>query len=204
MIKNIILDMGNVLLTFDPEIPLNHFCSTEEAKNIIRKELFQGPEWIQGDYGFISGKDRYEPVSRRVPEIFHESLRNCVEHWDICMKPVSGAMDFCEYVKVRRYGIYVLSNADDAFHDYFPRFADEEYFDGVMVSSDVHMIKPETRIYEYFLKTYRLIPEECLFIDDREENITGAQKAGINGYLFKGNFEKIKELLEQLDNKETL
>lgn len=196
MIKNIILDMGNVLLSFDPEIPLNHFCETKAAKDIIRKELFQGPEWIQGDYGFISNRDRYEPVSRRVPKEFHKSLKNCVEHWDICMKPIPGAMDFCKYVKSRHYGIYVLSNACNMFHDYFPRFASEDYFDGVMVSSDIHMIKPETRIYEYFLKTYELKPEECLFIDDREENIAGAQKVGINGYLFKGDFEKIKELLK--------
>ena len=196
MIKNIILDMGNVLLSFDPEIPLNHFCETEAAKDIIRKELFQGPEWIQGDYGFISNGDRYKPVSKRVPKEFHRSLKSCVDHWGICMKPIPGAMDFCEYVKSRHYGIYVLSNADNMFHDYFPRFAREDYFDGVMVSSDIHMIKPEIRIYEHFLKTYELIPEECLFIDDREENINGAQKVGINGYLFTGDFEKIKEVLK--------
>lgn len=195
MIKNIILDMGNVLLTFNPEVPLNQFCRSQGAKDIIRKELFQGPEWVQGDYGSISNKDRYEPVSKRVPEEFHKELLDCVEHWDICMKPVPGALDFCRYVKDNGYRIYVLSNADNTFHDYFPRFAPEEYFDGVMVSSNVHMIKPELRIYEHFLKTYRLKPEECLFIDDREENVAGAKKAGINGYVFNGDYEKIKDLL---------
>lgn len=197
MIKNIVLDMGNVLLSFDPEIPLNQFCETKEAKDIIRRELFQGPEWIQGDYGYISNMERYEPVSRRVPAKFHKSLKDCVEHWDICIQPISGAMDFCEYVKSNHYGIYVLSNADNMFHDYFPRFASEDYFDGVMVSSDIHMIKPEIRIYEHFLKTYGLLPEECLFIDDRAENIDGAKKAGINGYLFRGNFDDIKRYLER-------
>ena len=48
MLQNIIFDMGNVLLTFDPEVPLARFCHSEEAKDLIRKELFQGPEWIMG------------------------------------------------------------------------------------------------------------------------------------------------------------
>lgn len=195
MIKNIILDMGNVLLTFNPEIPLNQFCKTDEAKGLIRKELFEGPEWIQGDYGILSNAERFEPVSKRIPQKFHGELRNCVDHWDICMKPVPGARDFCEYVKSNGYGIYVLSNADTSFHDYFPRFAGEDYFDGVMVSSDVHMIKPEKRIYEHFLNTYKLLSEECLFIDDRVENIEGAGKAGISGYVFRGDFAEIKHLL---------
>lgn len=197
MIKNIILDMGNVLLSFNPEIPLNQFCKTDEAKSLIRKELFEGPEWIQGDYGILSNAERFEPVSKRIPQKFHGELRNCVDHWDICMKPVPGARDFCEYVKSNGYGIYVLSNACSSFHDYFPRFASEDYFDGVMVSSDVHMIKPEKRIYEHFLNTYKLLPEECLFIDDREENIEGAGKAGISGYVFSGNFAEIKHLLKK-------
>lgn len=196
MLKNIILDMGNVLLRFDPEVSLNLFCKTEESKNIIRKELFEGPEWIQGDYGTITNEGRFQPVSKRVPPEFHAQLRQCVMGWDVCMEPIPGALEFCEYVKKKGLRIYVLSNACNAFHDYFPRFRDEKYFDGVMVSSDVHMIKPEIRIYEHFLKTYGLIPGECLFIDDRPENIEGAKKAGIPGFLFAGDFRPIIKMIK--------
>lgn len=195
MLKNIVFDMGNVLLRFDPEVPLNLFCKTEEARNVIRKELFNGPEWIQGDYGIITNKERFDPVSKRVPKEYHEELYQCVMGWDICMKPIPGALEFCEYVREKGYRIYVLSNACSAFHDYFPRFAPETYFDGVMVSSDVHMIKPELRIYEHFLETYHLLPEECFFIDDRPENIEGARKAGIPGYVFTGDFLCLIDLL---------
>ena len=196
MLKNIILDMGNVLLRFDPEVSLNLYCKTEEARNIIRKELFEGPEWIQGDYGTITNEERFEPVSRRVPKEYHKELYQCIFGWYICIEPIPGAMEFCEYVKKSGYDIYVLSNADNTFHDYFPRFAPEAWFDGVMVSSDVHMIKPETKIYEHFLKTYRLIPEECLFVDDRPENIEGAKNAGIPGMIFTGDFQPIKNKIE--------
>ena len=49
MIKNIFLDMGNVLLTFNPDIPLNEFCESEEEKQSIRKAYFDGEEWIKTD-----------------------------------------------------------------------------------------------------------------------------------------------------------
>ena len=49
MIKNVVLDMGNVLLDFNPEFVMNTFCSSEEEKEIIDRELFNGPEWSLGD-----------------------------------------------------------------------------------------------------------------------------------------------------------
>jgi len=192
MIKNIILDMGNVLLSFDPEVCLNAFLSTEEDRAIIRKELFGGPEWIMGDYGTITNAERYEPVSKRVPERLHTQLKQCVDKWDMCMEPIPGAREFCSYIKEKGYGIYVLSNACNGFYSYFPRFREISSFDGVMVSSDVHMIKPEKRIYEHFLNTYHLKAEECLFIDDRTENVEGGQSVGINGFVFEGDFDAIK------------
>lgn len=193
MIKNIVLDMGNVLLTFNPEICLNAFLDKEEDRAIIRKELFEGPEWIQGDYGLITNAQRYKPVSKRVPSRLHLALKKCVEEWDMCMKPVPGAMNFCEYVKDKGYGIYVLSNACNGFYKYFPNFAEISYFNGVLVSSDVHMIKPEEGIYTHFLETYGLCAEECLFIDDRPENVEGGRKVGMNGFIFTGDFEAVKQ-----------
>ena len=60
MIKNVVLDMGNVLLDFNPDSVLNTFCSCDEEKEIINKELFNGPEWSLGDKGDIKDKDRYD------------------------------------------------------------------------------------------------------------------------------------------------
>lgn len=197
MIKNIVFDMGNVLLTYNPEICLQAFLDNDEDRAIIRKELFEGPEWVQGDYGIITNSQRYEPVSKRVPAHLHAALKKCVEEWDMCMKPVPGAREFCDYVKEKGYGIYVLSNACNGFYKYFPNFRDFSYFDGIMVSSDVHMIKPEAGIYAHFLSTYHLSAEECLFIDDRPENIEGGRLAGMQGFVFEGDFDAVRLLYLQ-------
>ena len=67
-IKNIIFDMGRVLLQFEPYVSLNKYCDKEEDKELIYKELFQGPEWIMGDEGKITNGQRYELVKERIPE----------------------------------------------------------------------------------------------------------------------------------------
>lgn len=196
MIKNIALDMGNVLLDYDPEVSLNKFCPDEEAKNIIRRELFEGPEWAMGDRGEISDGDRYGLVKPRVPEKYQEALKKCAENWDICMTPVDGALDFCGYVKSKGCGIYVLSNASDKFYEYFPNFAPLDYFDGIVVSADEGVTKPDIRIYEIFLERYGLTPDECLFIDDREDNAEGARAAGMQAFVFGNDFEAVRAVFD--------
>lgn len=192
MIRNIVLDMGNVLLDYNPDVSLNRFCPDEEAKKIIRKELFEGPEWAMGDRGEIADGDRYERVKPRVPEKYRKALQDCALYWDICMTPVAGAKSFCEYVRSKGRRIYVLSNASDKFYEYFPNFAPLEYFDGILVSADEGVTKPDRRIYEIFLARFGLKPEECLFIDDREDNVEGAKAAGMQACVFRNDFEAIK------------
>lgn len=198
MIKNLIFDMGNVLLQYDPGVCLNHFVAREEDRRLIRRELFEGPEWVEGDLGHISDEERFDGVSLRVPKRLHGELQKCVEQWHMCMQPLAGAKEFCGYAKKKGYRLYVLSNASNSFYQYFPRFAPLDYFDGTVVSCDIHMIKPDVRIYRYLLDKYKLVPEECFFIDDMADNIAGAEKAGIRGSVFHGDFEEIRKNLRRI------
>ena len=191
MIKNVVLDMGNVLLDYNPEFVLNTFCSSDEEKKIIMKELFEGPEWKMADRGDINDCDRFDLVKVRVPEKYHEALKNCADKWTICMDPLEGAREFCEYVKSHGYGIYILSNASDSFYEYFPKFLPLDFFNEVFVSRNYHLIKPDVKIYETFLNEYGLTADECLFIDDREDNIEGAHKAGMNTFRFMGDYREV-------------
>ena len=184
-IKNLIFDMGNVLMRYDPEVPLREYVSSEQARNLIRKELFQGPEWVERDRGTISIEEMYESVAKRIPEQYHEELKKCVYGWDICMEPLEESAKLCEDARRWGYSTYVLSNAADEFYRYFPKFSSLEDFDGVMVSSDVHLIKPDVRIYE------------CLFFDDREDNVEGARKASMQARVFTEDYEKLRAFLKE-------
>ena len=197
MIKNIIFDMGNVLLDYNPDAAMQMLGINEKAKPVILKELFGGHEWVQLDLGNITVDEAYENIKQRIPEEYHADLRKCIDGWDVCMVPVEGAKEFCETVKSEGFGVYVLSNAHRSFYSYFPRYFSLGFFDGVVVSADVHTVKPDIKIYKHLLEKYNLKAEECLFVDDRADNVEGAIKAGMKAFQFKNNFEEIKKILGQ-------
>lgn len=198
MIKNIVLDMGNVLLSFDPYLILNQVCETDEEKQLIFSNLFESEEWIMGDRGEITNEERYDLVRKRIPESMHEKLKECVLHWDIFMEPIAGAKEFIRQCKGEEMKVYVLSNACNKFFEYFPKHYDLDSFDGIIVSSKVRLIKPDVRIYELLCNTYGLKPQECLFVDDRLENVEAARKIGIHAVVFEGDYQVVKDALEKI------
>ena len=90
---------GKAVQTVSPD-----FFETEEDKALIRREFFDGPEWIQGDLGYITNEQRYDGVRKRVPARLHERLRACVDGWDFCMIPLEGAIPLV----CKRTGIWHL------------------------------------------------------------------------------------------------
>lgn len=195
MIKNVILDMGNVLLDYDPHVILDKVCETEEEKQMILTHLFLSDIWLMGDRGEIKNEQRYDLAKEHLPKELHPKLKECVKNWDICMLPIAGAKEFLRQCRENGLGLYVLSNACDHFYDYFPRHYDLDFFDGVMVSSDVHLIKPDTRIYELLCETYDLNPEECVFVDDRPENVEAARRVGMKGIVFEGDYKVVEKVI---------
>ena len=187
--------MGNVLLSYDPHVILDKVCETEEEKQLILTNLFESEIWLMGDRGEITNDERYDLAKEHLPEKLHPKLKECVAHWDICMRPIAGAKEFCHRCREAGYHIYVLSNACNHFYDYFPKHYDMNFFDGVMVSSDVHLIKPDTRIYELLCETYDLNPEECVFIDDRPENVEAAKRVGMKGIVFEGDYKVVEKVI---------
>ncbi|MBQ5823635.1 MAG: HAD family phosphatase [Clostridia bacterium] len=196
MIKNVILDMGNVLLDYNPQAAMQMLGVEQDAQPIILQELFGGPEWVKRDLGLISVDELYEGTRQRMPGKFHTDLKKCCEEWDICMIPLKGAKEFCNLIKEKGYGIYVLSNAAESFYEYFTRQFDLDFFDGTVISADVHITKPDVRIYEHLLEKYNLNAEECLFVDDRADNVEGAVKAGMKAVQFMNDFDEIKKHLK--------
>ena len=107
------------------------------------------------------------------------------------MDPIEGAREFCETLKEKGYKVYVLSNASDLFYVYFPKFLPLDFFDGVFVSADYRMLKPDVEIFYAFLEKYGLKADECLFVDDLPENVAGAATAGMNTFRFTGDYDAV-------------
>lgn len=193
MIKNIIFDMGNVLLDYNPRIPLGMYLDNDSDRTLIRKELFESEEWILRDKGMITKDEMYHRIVQRIPdrEDLKNGLRKCIDNWYVCMKALPGARECVESCKKAGYKVYILSNAGDDFHEYFKEFLPEEYFDGIIVSAFIHKIKPEPEIYQHLLNQYHLKAEECFFVDDRQDNVEAAVAAGMYGMRFEGSYDAV-------------
>ena len=99
-------------------------------------------------------------------------------------------------LKKAGYGVYLLSNASCRQHEYWPRVPGSQYFDGTLISADVKQIKPCAEIYDTLYKTFRLVPRECLFIDDSAQNIEGAERTGMPGIVFHGDAEELRREMQ--------
>ncbi len=98
----------------------------------------------------------------------------------------------------KNYTVALLSNTKHPFADYNIKNNRYRYFDPVVLSCKVGLIKPEKEIYMYMLKKLNLKAEECVFIDNEEKNIRGAREVGINSILFDANSHPITELIKEL------
>lgn len=74
----------------------------------------------------------------------------------------------------------------------------KQYFDLIIFSNEVHMVKRESKIYKFIIRKLKCKPKECIFIDDKRENIKRAKRMGINGILFR-NIKQLKKDLRKID-----
>lgn len=198
MIRNIVFDMGKVLLDYDPVKVCWQFTDREEDVALIGKELFFSEEWVMLDRGDITEEEALLRVQGRLPdERLKTMAAESLAHWhEYNISPKPGMRELVIALKERGCRIYLCSNASlrlRVFQDQIPGI---EYFDGTLVSAEERVLKPEPEIFERLFERYSLRPEESFFIDDLEVNIEGARRCGMDGYCFAdGDVERLKKYL---------
>jgi haloacid dehalogenase superfamily, subfamily IA, variant 3 with third motif having DD or ED len=196
MIRNIVFDMGNVVIRFDPAWFMDRAgISDPQDRRLILNELFQSIEWAQMDAGTLTEKTAEPLILQRIPERLHETVKKLLYSWADGREMISGMEDLIRQLKDAGYGIYLLSNASSAQHEYWPRYPVSSFFDGKLISCDVKVVKPCRRIYELLTERFGLRPEECLFIDDAPANVAGAVACGWEGIVFHGSSEELADKL---------
>ncbi len=193
MIKNIVFDMGGVLVDFDPIRSVkNHFAP--EDRDAVLTNVFRSKEWSAMDKGDLSVEEALEKMNRRLPERLHAEVRKMVVEREAEMPPINEMYPVVKGLKEKGYKIYLLSNCPDWFDDFkksVPVFA---FFDGFIISAYYNEIKPEENIYRILFRKFSLKPEECFFIDDMQANIDAAERLGMNAHCFAGrDIEKLKQ-----------
>ena len=197
-IDTIVFDMGQVLIHWQPLALIAHMDLTEKQKELLVTELFQSVEWVQSDHGTIALEQIVTQVCRRLPEDLHPAVEELVlGWWRRPLVPMEGMAELIRELKEKGYKIYLLSNASVDLRKYFHRIPGSEYFDGLMVSAEERLLKPQHEIYHTLYSRFRLEPGRCLFMDDSPAHIEGALCTGMEGIIFRGDAAQLRRELRQ-------
>ena len=198
MIKNIVFDLGMVLINFNPKEFLEQ--NNYEKKEKIMEYIFGHEDWLKLDRGTLTETELAEKLDKNGKFTYDEVMDIMKIRKDI-MVPFDFNKEIPKELKEKGYNLYILSN--------FPKIPFEEirerdeffkYFDGAVVSAYVQYLKPEKAIYKELLTDYSLKPEETIFIDDKLDNIITAEELGISGVhlkkpeCLKGKLKELKLL----------
>jgi len=166
----------------------------------ISKHTFLSPLWTEFDRGVIDKEKVMEQMKEGLSpsykadadRFFHQEIMKTVTSFDY-------AADWVKSLKIRGYKVYLLTNYPDWMFDYHfeHTFTFAPLVDGQLVSAKEKIIKPDAEIYQAILAKYNLNADECVFIDDRKENVEAAIAQGIKGIQFT-NYDEVTGKLDAL------
>lgn len=198
MIKNIILDIGKVLVAWEPEAAMRQLGMDDAAIAAVAGATVNTSLWDETDRGvwtdgeILNAAYRAAPAYKREIALFWNNVNLAVIQFPYTREWILS-------MKENGYKVYILSNyaswtykrTRDGALDFLP------LVDGALFSYTVKTIKPEEAIYRILLERYRLKPDECVFLDDRQINVDGAERLGIRSICFR-DLAQAKRQLGQL------
>lgn len=195
MINNLVFDLGNVLIDYDPSRIVRAVFKDSEVQSLMLTEVFQSESWRLLDQGLLTFEEHDRDLSSRYPQ-HAEKIKWILKNWYQDQPLIPGIYELLGKLKVTGFQLYILSNANSlnySFQDYSRLF---NLFHGITFSSNLHLLKPQVEIYERFTEIHSLVPSECLFIDDKKQNIEGAKIAGWQAHQFIG-VDELTRFLEK-------
>ena len=200
MLKNIIFDLGNVLISFRPSEYFDKNNYPENIKTTILTDIFGSKEWRLIDNGEITTSEAINSIASR-SSLKKEEIAHIFNLRTDVMFPLDLNVRLLPELKKRGFKLFYLSNfPNDIFEEIRTGYYFFKYFNGGLISADAKYSKPDNRIYEILLEKYNLIPQESLFIDDIEINVRAAEDLGMTGLVTHGSLEISREIEESIKN----
>ena len=197
MIKAVIFDIGNVLTDFVWQEMYREKGLGGDTFERVAKATVQSPYWCELDRGIMTFSEVMDKFVNLDSEM-EDEIRRVLADMHGIVTGRSYASPWVISLKNKGLKVYVLSNfSEKIWRECADALEFFEYTDGGIISYKEHLIKPDRAIYQLLLQRYDLNSNECVFIDDLEENIKAARELGINGIVFK-SFEQAKEELNNM------
>ena len=194
MIRNVILDVGNVLVDYCWKKHLNSFGFSEKIAKRVAAATALSEDWDEYDCGVLTDDEVLNRFIENDPGVEKE-IRMYVENLSGVIEVYPYAEQWIRDLKAQGLHVYILSNfGEKCYNDCGSKMDFTGLVDGAVFSWREKVIKPDDAIYQCILRRYQLIPEECVFFDDREVNVEGAKRNGIHGIVFEDQAQANREL----------
>ncbi len=198
-ITNIVFDLGNVLVDYNPSRIVNAVFTDQKEQNLMLNEIFFSSGWKLVDKGLISIEEHQHELISHYPQ-YAKEIKWILKNWHKDLPRIPGMCSVVQILSRMEFDLFILSNAGYRYFEYaLSKKKLFKYFSGVTISAELKLLKPQREIYDQFCKIHKLRPEECLFIDDQLQNVQAAINAGWQAYQFKGALDLISFFEDNLD-----
>lgn len=204
VIKNYVFDLGMVLFDYNPEYMTKLYAPTPEDCVLLESVVFSRRYWGELDKGTLSDSEFKAAVHKELPPRLHAVADAIYDNWVNNLLPIDGMDEIISIIKDKHAKLYLLSNISIYFSEKYSSVPHVNEmlsrFDGLVFSGPIHKVKPNDDIFNYLTEKYSLAANECLFIDDKPDNISAAKRLGFQTYRFDGNVSKLKDYIERLED----
>lgn len=199
MIRNLIFDFGQVLVRFDPEIILSPYISDPADRETVLRAVFDRRYWDRLDDGSFTEEDAIAAIKPTLSPRLREPMEQAFLQWHRHLPPIEGMEEMIDRLRAEfGVSVYLLSNISRNFASHADDFSVLRKMDGCIFSGVIGLVKPSQEIFTYALGKFGLKSDECVFVDDKPNNVAGAESVGIRGYCFDGDVPKLEAYLRGL------
>ena len=196
MIRNVVLDIGNVLVNWYPDLYIAKFTQRKGEIDYYNRICFQSAEWKAGDLGQTGRQESIDRICAKYPKDA-QMIRSIMENCDEMLEASTENTALLKKLHEAGVGVYYLSNTNPSAFAYMTEHHEFfRYMDGGIASFRDGVLKPDQQIFSLFLTRFDKKAGECVFVDDTPQNTEAAAQAGFATVLLK-NIEDLKQELCQ-------
>ena len=183
-IKQVIFDLGAVLLEWQPDKILAEFCCSAHEKQNMKNNIILHPDWLELDKGCLTEAQAVQDFARRTG-IARNRVQDFFQHVRASLTLKEDTFAIMDSFYKQKFDLYCLSNMPIKNYEFLKdKYDFFQLFEGIVVSGYLKMIKPDVAIFNHTLELFNLSAEETLFIDDSRANILAAEGLGIHSLQF--------------------
>ena len=195
---NLIFDIGNVICEWNPQALVEKLFETPAQQQEALQSVIQHQDWVDLDKGLLDVEQALANAAAR-SFLEKEALRSIYLETPVSLTPSSSMVAAVQDLKSLGYPLFILSNMQRHSWDrLYPQYDFWSLFDGIVVSYEINMVKPDRKIFEYITRRYGLDTADTLFLDDMQVNVDAAKDCGMQTILVANVQQALHELYLKL------